>query len=141
MIARESRIFVKTRTQDDKYGVLDTHVEGDWFGDVGGNDTWSNSRTFRIRQAYGKLTSGKHVFLAGQTWSTFMDFAGGIRSMDFTSDPGDTFVRQPLLRYQYNINRGHYNAVALENPSRGLTAKGPFALIKTLEIQQKKYRI
>jgi len=129
MVARESRVFMKTSTKSD-FGMLDTHIEADAYGDEGGNSTWSNSRLFRIRHAYGKLTSGPHVFLAGQTWSTFMDFAAAVPGMDLASDPGMTFVRQPQLRYRYNINRGHYIAASVENPDRGLTAKGPADLIQ-----------
>lgn len=123
MVSRESRVFMKTSTKSE-FGMIDTHIEADAYGDEGGNATWSNSRLFRIRHAYGKVTNGPHVFLAGQTWSTFMDFAAAVPGMDLSSDPGMTFVRQPQLRYRYNINKGHYIAVAIENPDRGLTAKG-----------------
>ena len=125
MIARESRLFVKTKTQTPK-GLLQTHIEGDFFG-MSGNDTatWSNSSALRLRHAYGSLTSGSHELLAGQTWSTFMDLAAGVPDMDIAGDPGFTFVRQPQIRYQYNLRPGHYIAVAVENPDRGLTAAGP----------------
>jgi hypothetical protein len=125
MIARESRLFVKTKTQTPK-GLLQTHIEGDFFG-MSGNDTatWSNSSALRLRHAYGSLTSGSHELLAGQTWSTFMDLAAGVPDMDIAGDPGFTFVRQPMVRYQYNLRPGHYIAAAIENPDRGLTAAGP----------------
>ena len=125
MTARESRLFVKTKSNTDK-GVLNTHFEADFYGGTDyATSTWSNSDVFRIRHAYGSLTSGGHVVLAGQTWSTFMDLAAGVPDMDIAGDPGFTFVRQAQLRYQYNLRPGHYIAAAIENPDRGLAAAGP----------------
>lgn len=128
MTARESRFFLKTQTPTDA-GSVSTHIEGDFYGE-GGTGTYSNSRPFRLRHAYGTWASGDHVLLAGQTWSTFMDLAAGVPSMDLTSDPGMTFIRQSMVKYQYNFNPGHYLAAAIENPDSGLTAAGPAAFIK-----------
>lgn len=118
MTARESRIFLKTST-DSEVGKITTYFEGDANGDVGGSGTWSNSRTFRFRHAYGDINFGQSSLLAGQTWTTFMDFAAGVPVLDLSGDPGQPFVRQPQVRYQYNFNKGHYLAVAAENPDRG----------------------
>jgi hypothetical protein len=127
MIARESRLFVKTKSESEK-GVLQTHFEGDFFGgSTNATATWSNSHALRLRHAYGSLTKGSHVILAGQSWSTFMDLAAGVPDMDIAGDPGFTFVRQGQIRYQYNLRPGHYIAAAIENPDRGLTAAGPVA--------------
>ncbi|MBN2705815.1 MAG: porin [Deltaproteobacteria bacterium] len=127
LTARESRFFIKTLSET-PYGLFESHVQGDWFGE-GGTTTWSNSRTFRLREAYGKLSNGKHVILAGQTWSTFMDLAAAPPIMDFSCDPGITFVRQGMVRYQYNIDKGHYVAIAIENPDRGLLSAGPVSFL------------
>jgi len=125
MTARESRLFVKTKSQTEN-GLLQTHFEGDFYGgSTNSTDTWSNSEAFRLRHAYGSLTRGSHEILAGQTWSTFMDLAAGVPDMDIAGDPGFTFVRQAQVRYQYNLRPGHYIAAAIENPNRGLTAAGP----------------
>lgn len=125
MTARESRLFVKTKTNTDS-GVLNTHFEGDFFGgSTNSTDTWSNSEAFRLRHAYGSLASGSHVLLAGQTWSNFMDLAAGVPDMDIAGDPGFTFVRQAQVRYQYNLRPGHYLAFSIENPDRGLASAGP----------------
>lgn len=124
MTARESRLFVKTNTKTDA-GVLKTHFEGDFYGDgFTDSETWSNSTVFRIRHAYGSLDMGNYEITAGQTWSTFMDLATGVPDMDVAGDPGFTFVRQALVKVQYNLRPGHYLAFAIENPDRGLTA-GP----------------
>ena len=122
MTARESRLFMKTKTPTDK-GLLDTRFEADFFGGTtagdSGSSVWSNSDYFRIRLAYGSLTNGHHQILAGQDWSTFMDLAAGVPDMDIAGDPGFTFVRQGLIRYQYNLRPGHYIAAAIENPDKG----------------------
>jgi hypothetical protein len=125
MTGRESRLFVKTKTKSEGT-VFQTHIEGDFFGgSTNSSDTWSNSESLRLRHAYGSLSKGSHVLLAGQTWSTFMDLAAGVPDMDIAGDPGFTFVRQAQVRYQYNLRPGHYIAAAIENPDRGLTSAGP----------------
>lgn len=129
MTARESRLFFKTVSQN-QYGILKTHIEGDFFADIDNDGpTWSNSHGFRIRHAYGEMTMGQHIILAGQTWSNFMDLAGSMPSMDFATDPGTSFVRQPQVRYQYNIAEGQYASISIENPTLGLTQAGPYTLV------------
>lgn len=118
MTVRESRLFLKTATESD-FGTITTYFEGDANGDVGGSGTWSNSRAFRLRHAYGSVNFGKSTLTAGQTWTTFMDFAAAVPVLDLSGDPGQPFVRQPMVKYQYNFNRGHYLALAAENPDRG----------------------
>ncbi|WP_169307179.1 DcaP family trimeric outer membrane transporter [Ferrimonas sediminicola] len=129
MTARESRVFLKTRS-DTHYGKLTSHIEGDFFADIDADSpTWSNSNGFRIRHAYVKLQNGQHSLLTGQTWSNFMDLAGSLPSMDFSTDPGNSFVRQPQVRYQYDLRPGHYVAVSLENPTLGMCQAGPATLV------------
>lgn len=138
MTARESRLFVKTKT-DTGDGVLNTHVEGDFYGDSPSDShTWSNSTTLRLRHAYGSYTSGSRVILAGQTWSTFMDLAAGVPDMDIAGDPGFCFARQAQIRYQYNLRPGHYVAVAIENPDRGLTSAGPVSFFTNAGSSEEK---
>ena len=125
MTARESRLFVKTKT-DTGSGILKTHFEGDFYGGADNvSRTWSGNETFRIRHAYGDFASGPYELLAGQTWSNFMDLAAGVPSMDIAGDPGFCFVRQAQIKLQYNLRPGHYIAFSAENPDRGLTANGP----------------
>ncbi|MBA2882924.1 hypothetical protein HNR65_003280 [Desulfosalsimonas propionicica] len=128
MTARESRLYLKTVTPSD-IGQITAYVEGDFNGDVGGSGTWSNSRAFRLRHAYGKATFGNNSILAGQCWTTFMDFAAAVPVMDLSGDPGQPFVRQPQVRFTHSFDKGHYLALAIENPDRGLTANGNGPLI------------
>jgi len=103
--ARESRIRFDAVHND--YKVV---AEGDFFGN-GGNEFVSNSNNFRIRSFYGQ--SGN--WLAGQTWSTFMDFMNWPGTLDFAGTPGQSFIRQGQLRY----SSGGLS-VALENPQAGI---------------------
>jgi|GEM_PF-917682 len=124
MTARESRLFLKTETKTD-FGPLLTCFEGDYNYDSDySSDTWSNSRQFRLRHAYGLVKLEKFDILAGQSWSTFMDFAGAVPVMDLAGDPGQPFVRQPQIRFTYNFDKGHFLAVSAENPDRGFTKGG-----------------
>jgi hypothetical protein len=107
--ARESRLFIKTSTPN-AYGGLRTHLEGDFFGG-GGNEVTSNSRGFRLRHAYGEL--GR--FLAGQTWSNFMQFVAYPSTVDFDGPVGVPFVRQAQFRYTMPLGQGALSFSA-ENP-------------------------
>ncbi|MGH1539116.1 MAG: DcaP family trimeric outer membrane transporter [Arenicella sp.] len=100
--ARQSRIGFKSEVEGAKL-----KVEGDFFGG-GGNEVVSNSRSFRIRHAYGQY---KNV-LIGQTWSTFMDFSALPATVDFAGPAAAVFARQTQLRYTLgNLS------LAIENPS------------------------
>ncbi len=71
----------------------------------------------RIRHAYGQLGG----FLAGQTWSTFMDLKALPEKIDFGSPAGRTFVRQAMLRYSHKLGPGTLD-LALESSETTLTA-------------------
>ncbi len=108
--ARESRLWVSTTTPT-KYGPLKTHFEGD-FDTTESSQTVSNSRGFRLRHAYGTLKG----FLVGQTWSTFMHLDSLPETNDFGGPTGVMFIRQPMLRYTWNMNDMTSMDFALENP-------------------------
>jgi len=109
MTAQESRLNVATLTKTDSLGDVKTFIEGDFYN-------YSGSGTLlRLRHAY--LTAGP--FLAGQTWSTFMDLdTGGAETLDFTGPAGYSFTRQAQLRYTKALPVGEL-AVAVENPHSG----------------------
>ena len=91
--ARESRLFVKTNTPT-SMGDLNTHVEFDFYG-ADGNESVSNSHGFRLRHAYGTLGN----FLAGQTWTNFMNPASLPDTLDFGGPVGQIFDRQAQVRW------------------------------------------
>ncbi|MGV8844389.1 MAG: DcaP family trimeric outer membrane transporter [Pseudomonas sp.] len=114
MSARESRFNIGTSTP--VFGdTLKTFVELDFYGsDNQANEFVSNSYGPRLRHAYGSW--GK--WLAGQTWSTFMDL-NGLGEIDaFGQHASAIFVRQTQLRYTQPFAGGSLQ-FALENPEDG----------------------
>ena len=113
--ARESRLFVKTNTPT-SVGDLNTHVEFDFYG-ADGNESVSNSHGFRLRHAYGTLGN----FLAGQTWTNFMNPASLPDTLDFGGPVGQIFDRQAQVRWTQPFGgpgsaaSGQWS-VGLENP-------------------------
>lgn len=91
MTASESRIWIKTDTNG-----LKAHIEGDFNNSVTAtNEFVSNSHYLRLRHAY--LANGN--WLAGQTWSTFMDLSHLGELLDFAQHASTIFVRQNQVRY------------------------------------------
>src|SRR3989440_1990093 len=113
--ARESRLFVKTNTPT-SMGDLNTHAEFDFYG-ADGNESVSNSHGFRLRHAYGTLGH----FLAGQTWTNFMNPASLPDTLDFGGPVGQIFDRQAQVRWTQpfggpgSATSGQWS-VGLENP-------------------------
>ena len=93
----------------DKAGAL---VEMDFFGNSLGNQTATNTYGVTLRHAYMYWNN----WLAGQTWSNFMDVASIPEAVDFVGPTdGVIFVRQAQVRY----TKGGFSA-SLENPETTL---------------------
>lgn len=108
MTAAESRIWIKTDTNG-----LKTHIEGDFdIHSSSSNEFVSNSRYFRLRHAY--LSNG--AWLAGQTWSTFMDLSHLSELLDFGQHASTLFVRQNQVRYTMPMGDSSL-MLAIENSS------------------------
>lgn len=125
LTARTSRLGVEAGTPT-RYGVLGVKLEGDFnneprsgnsaqYGSSGNVFTQqaTSSYGFRIRQAYGQFGG----LLAGMTWSTFMDVDNYPETVDFNGPIGNTFIRQPQIRYTYGTPDYGNFSVALENSS------------------------
>ncbi|MFZ1985209.1 MAG: DcaP family trimeric outer membrane transporter [Desulfatitalea sp.] len=106
---RESRLWAKTTTPT-AMGPLKTHLEMD-FDTTESSQVVSNSRGMRLRHGYGTLKG----FLFGQTWSLFMHLDSLPEINDFGGPTGSMFVRQPQLRYTYDMNDTMNFAVSVEN--------------------------
>lgn len=106
--AKQSRLRVKSSTNVNGT-QLNTLLEGDFLGQ-GGNQTFSNSTTFRIRHAW--ITYGNWGF--GQYWSNFMenDFVAYPGTVDFFGPVGQAFIRAPQIRY--TADNGF--SFSIENP-------------------------
>jgi hypothetical protein len=104
---RQTRFGVKN-TFPTRLGELKTNFEFEMFG-VGQQAGQTN---FRLRQAYGELGQ----FLAGQTWSPFMDPDVYPNSIEYWGPNGMVFFRNVQFRWQ-PINKGNKQIyIALEKP-------------------------
>jgi hypothetical protein len=120
--ARETRLFAKTNTPT-SLGDLDTHIEFDFYG-ADGNESVSNSHGLRLRHAYATLGP----FLAGQTWTNFMNPAALPETLDFGGPVGQIFDRQAQVRWTQPFGSSAFArsgrwSVSLENPET--VAQGP----------------
>ena len=93
------------------------YIEADMFGGgsnaLVGNETSTNTYAVSLRQAYVSWNN----WLAGQTWSNFMDVAALPDAVDFVGvTDGTIFVRQAQLRY----TSGPFS-VSIENPQTTIT--------------------
>jgi hypothetical protein len=103
----QSRLNFDLREQT-SFGPLRAFIEGDFAG---------TGTSFRLRHAFGQYKS----FLAGQTWSTFMDNEASPEELDFEGINGRINVRQPEIRYFPEIGKDLNLLVALENPDPQIT--------------------
>lgn len=108
--ARTSRLNFKTATPVDG-ATVKTRIEFDFFTGEG-SETYSNSARPRLRHAYGEVGN----WLAGQTWSTFMDVDSLPETLEFAGPTGQIFIRQPLVRYTLATGDKSSLALAVENP-------------------------
>jgi len=104
---RQTRFGVKSLFPT-RLGQLKTVFEFELFG-VGID---AGQTTFRLRHAYGELGQ----FLAGQTWSPFMDPDVFPNSIEYWGPNGMVFFRNVQFRWQ-PINKGNKQVmIALERP-------------------------
>lgn len=108
--ARTSRLNFKTSTPIEDTAIK-TRVEFDFFT-ADGSETFTNGAHPRLRHAYGQVGN----WLAGQTWSTFMDVDSLPETLEFTGPSGQVFIRQPMLRYTFATGAKSSLALAVENP-------------------------
>ncbi len=110
--ARQTRLNL-TATTPSEYGNFKVFLEGDFFAEAGSQNT-TNAENFGLRHAYGEVGN----FLAGQTWSTFMDMDAYPETLDYVGPTGITLLRQAQVRYTFKPD-GTQNAyaIALESPN------------------------
>jgi len=114
--AKFSRINIGIDTVTENNDKLGAFVEFDFFGGALGNENATNTYGLTLRHAYAYWNK----WLAGQTWSTFMDTAALPDAVDFIGPTdGVIFVRQPQIRY----TSGGFQ-VALEDPQTTVLPRG-----------------
>lgn len=88
--AKESRLWFRSFTPS-KWGDINTLLELDFYGDAA-----TYTYTPRIRHAYASMGN----FLAGQTWTTFLNVNVLPNTLDAGGSAGAVFgLRQPLVRW------------------------------------------
>jgi len=101
--AKDSRLWVKTRTPE-KYGPILTLIEVDFRGE--------NEYELRLRHAYIEYAG----FGFGKTNSAFNSIVA-LDTITYAID--DTFVRQVVARYTYNVENTFYD-ISFEEPDTTL---------------------
>ena len=104
-----------------KKGPLRAFVEADFAGE--GN-------TLRLRHAFGQFNN----ILAGQTWSTFMDYENIPEDLDFEGINGRILVRQPQIRYFPTIGQNLHLLASIEDPNPQITGGTGISQIPDLVI-------
>lgn len=108
---RQTRFGVSTVTQSD-IGEIKGKLEFELYG-VGSDE---GKTTPRLRHAYFEVGS----FLAGQTWSTFMDIDVFPNTIEYWGPPGMVFWRNIQLRWTPIRDKNSSFSIALEQPSSAI---------------------
>lgn len=114
--AKESRFWLKSFTPS-AWGDINTFLELDFLGAAE-----VSTYTPRLRHAYGSIGN----FLAGQTWTTFLNVAAIADTLDAAGSAGAlVYLRQPQVRWTQPFNLAgtplEFQA-ALETPKSRLWA-------------------
>ncbi len=108
MTGRTSRFGIITSTPSSA-GNVGLRIEGDFNGpNQFQSETFTNSVLFRLRHGYGTVGG----FLAGQTWSTFLDLGAAPDTVDFNGPGSLALVRNPMLRYSLKVGPANLTLAA-----------------------------
>ena len=121
--AKFSRVNIGVDTVTENNDKLGAFVEFDFFGGALGNENATNTYGVTLRHAYAYWNK----WLAGQTWSTFVDTAALPDAVDFVGPTdGVVFVRQPQVRY----TSGNFQ-ISLEDPQTTVMPRGGGAAVSS----------
>jgi len=126
--AQQSRIAMKAWGDIDPNQHLKAYYEMDFLGaSTDANNRESNSFTPRIRQAYAEYDNDlwHFHFVAGQAWSLMAQERTGMlpsnENTPLTIDAqyvvGFDWLRNPQLRFVYDVNKVAWFGVSLEQPA------------------------
>lgn len=116
--AKQSKINVDFR-RDTPYGTARLFAEGDFYGDQSFGFE-NGSYQFRLRHAYGEVAN----FLAGYTYTTFMDSDALPDTLDFEGPGAAPFLFTPQLRYTYPVSPNFKLSAAIEGAKSDITTAG-----------------
>ncbi len=99
--ASSSRLFLKIIGISKLNKPITGYVEVDFRGD---------NRVLRLRQAYVSIAG----FTLGQTYSNFIDIYSFAPALDFNGNIVSSFLRNPMIRYEYESKCGISFGLSLE---------------------------
>lgn len=108
-----SRFGLSTNTPS-KVGAIGMRIEGDFAlsSNATIGQTFTNSKAFRVRHAYGTVSDW---LLVGQTWSTFADLGAFGDQMDENPTYNLAALRAPMVRFSFPAGPAKIQ-LAAENP-------------------------
>ncbi len=114
-----SRFGLSSNTPS-KAGAIGMRIEGDFALSSNGTagQTFTNSKAFRVRHAYGTVSDW---LLVGQTWSTFADLGAFADQIDENPTVNLAALRAPMVRVSFPAGPAKIH-LAAENPYAVLTA-------------------
>jgi cell division protein FtsB len=125
--ADQTRMNLEYREQT-KVGEIRAFVEGDFRGNSGEGQT----ENFRLRHAFGQF----RAFLAGKTWSTFMDVNALPEEVDVEGMNGEILLRHSQVRWSPQFGEKMNLKIALEDSQssviNGISEKSRSDLVASL---------
>ena len=104
---RQSRVYTEILGMT-KYGQLRIYMEADFLGETG---------LLRLRHAFGQFKG----FLAGKTWTTFMDLSALPNTVDFEGPNSEICLRTVMIRFTQDFGNYFICSVAIEQPNISIT--------------------
>lgn len=117
--ARETRLNVDVRSPTD-WGDLRAFAEFDLFGGSSSAKPQSQVNGYDVRLRHAWVQVGG--LMVGQNWSTFNDVGAFAETLDFAQVNGESFIRQPQIRWTQKFDGGWSLAVAAENPEGDISS-------------------
>ena len=116
-LSAKSTRFAFTTDNQTEAGRVTSLLELDFSVSDQGNEKVSNSWSSRLRHAYidWQWSESDHL-VVGQAWTTFMRPQARPALWDLSGSVGQSFNRQPLIRWQHDAW-----TLAVENPATRLT--------------------
>jgi hypothetical protein len=119
MHGKLTRFIVESQTPT-KYGTVKTYLASDFYGYENKGTTGQQSiqnNNYGLRLVHGYVALGG--FLAGKTWSNFIDDADGMESLDNAGPAGVPSEQVPQIRYTFGLDRARHSTVSFsaENPA------------------------
>lgn len=112
-----TRFIIESQTPT-KFGNVKTYIASDFYGYENKGTTGQQSiqnNNYGLRLVHGYVSLGG--FLAGKTWSNFIDDADGMESLDNAGPAGVPSEQVPQVRYTFNLDRRTTLAFSAENPA------------------------